>query len=278
MEANLQRRIQRYGWDRAARDYESLWHQQLTVARDAALRWAALNPGDCVLDVACGTGLVTFAAARAVAPVGDVLGVDLSGEMIEQARQRAAKLRMSNVAYARMDAEALRLASATFDVALCVLGLMYMPDPAQAMREIRRVLRPGGHAVLVVWGERSHCGWAPVFPIVDAEVRSEVCPLFFQLGNQDTLARRCADANLQVLGQERLATTLAYSSASEACDAAFVGGPVALAWSKFNPDVRARVRAHYTSEISPWKHGGGYRIPGEFVVVAAAKPEVERDR
>ena len=75
---------------------------------------------------------------------------------------------------------------ASFDVALCALGLMYMPDPAQALREMQRVLRSGGRLVAAVWGDRTRCGWSAPFPIIDDEVASEVCPPFFRLGQRDT--------------------------------------------------------------------------------------------
>jgi SAM-dependent methyltransferase len=109
-----------------------------------------------------------------------------------------------------MDAEQLALPDAGFDVALCALGLMHLPDPDAALREMRRVLRPRGRAVLVVWGERARCGWAPLFGIVDAEVRSEVCPLFFGLGQGESLARRCATAGLHVTLQRRRSDALGY--------------------------------------------------------------------
>ena len=174
-----------------------------------------------------------------------------------------------------MDAEALDLADASFDVALCALGLMYVPDPARAVRELRRVVRPGGRIGLAVWGERSRCGWAAVFPIVDAEVASDVCPLFFGLGAGDALARLCGDAGLAHVEQHRIATTLAYDDGDEACDAAFVGGPVALAWSRFDDGTRARVRASYLAAISSWRQpDGGYRMPGEFVVVVRRRAPI----
>jgi len=156
-------------------------------------------------------------------------------------------------------------------VVICSLGLMYVPDPEQAMREMRRVLRPSGRLVIAVWGERSRCGWSPVFPIVDAEVNSEVCPLFFSLGQEGALARLCADARLEPVEQHRVASALIYEDGEEACNAAFVGGPVALAWSRFDTDVRMRVRRHYLEAIEPWRDGQGYRVPGEFVVVAAIR-------
>lgn len=269
MDARVQRRVQRYGWDRAADNYESLWRSQLAAAQSELLALAALQPGERVLDVACGTGLVSFDAARAVGQDGHVLGVDLSDLMVEAAQARALSKGWNNTDFARMDAETLALPDASQDAALCALGLMYMPEPERAVSEMRRVLRPGGRMVLAVWGERARCGWSALFPIVDAEVASEVCPLFFRLGQGDTLARLCADAGFENVESRRIAVTLDYSNAEQACDAAFVGGPVAMAWSRFDETTQARVRANYVEAISPWRHAGAYCLPGEFVIVAA---------
>ena len=57
--------------------------------------------------------------------------------------------------------------------------------------------------------------------------------------------------------------------ADEACDAAFLGGPVALAWSRFDADVRARVRSRYLETLETWRQRERYSVPGEFVIVAA---------
>lgn len=272
MEPRLQRRVQRYGWDLAADDYETLWHAQLAGAHAALLHGAALEPGERVLDVACGSGLATFGAARAVAPGGHVVGVDVSGRMIDVARAHAVARGVANASFARMDAEQLAIPDVHFDVALCALGLMYMPDPAQALREMKRVLRPGGRIALAVWGERARCGWSPLFPIVDAEIQSDVCPLFFQLGEHDALAGLCQTVGLTHIAQRRITATLDYSDDDEACDAAFIGGPAALAWSRFDADVRARVCRRYLDAIAPWRHERRYAVPGEFVVVTATRP------
>ena len=272
MEDKLQRRVQRYGWDLAAANYEPLWQAQLADAQAKLMACAALAPGEKVLDVACGTGLITFEAAAAVGPRGEAVGVDLSGQMVEVARQQALRRQVDNVRFARMDAEQLDLPDARFDVALCALGLMYVPDPAKAAREMRRVLRPGGRMVIAVWGERARCGWADLFSIVDAEVSSEVCPLFFRLGQQEALQRLCLAEKFQHVTQHRISATLAYVDADAACRAAFVGGPVALAWSRFDDAVKARVCTRYLQSIAAFRHGEGYRVPGEFVIVAAAVP------
>jgi SAM-dependent methyltransferase len=272
LDARLQRRVQRYGWDLAVEAYARHWHGALAGVQDELLALAAPAPGEAVLDVACGTGVVSAAAAGAVGPAGRVLGVDLADAMVQASRQRARALGLGQTGFERMDAEQLCLPDAGFDLALCALGLMYVPDPGIALRELHRVLRPGGRAVLAVWGERARCGWAPLFGIVDAEVRSEVCPLFFGLGQGDALARRCAAAGLQVTLQRRRSDWLSYVDASAACAAAFAGGPVALAWSRFDATVRDRVQSRYLDAIAPWREGTGYRVPAEYLIVAARRP------
>lgn len=273
MEAKLQRRIQRYGWDLAADDYEPLWRTQIAVAQAHVLEMADPSPGERVVDVACGTGLVSFAAAQMVGPGGQVTGVDISGLMVDRARERADHRQAANIAFARMDAEALELPDNGFDVAFCALGLMYTPAPEQALGEMRRVLRPGGRMASAVWGERGRCGWSPVFEIVDAEVLSDVCPLFFRLGSGQALARLAVEAGFTDVVERRVPATLAYPDADAACDAAFVGGPVALAWSRFDEEAKARVRRRYIEAIAAWRGPSGqYALPGEFVVVSGTVP------
>jgi SAM-dependent methyltransferase len=266
MDAALQRRIQRYGWDRAVDFYEASWAAQLEPAQDALLARAALNPGERVLDIACGTGLVTFRAARAVGPAGLVVATDISAKMVQFTADEAARRGLAQVTCARMGAEALDFGNASFDAVLCALGLMYVPEVTTALSEMRRVLVPGGRAVAAVWGARHRCGWADIFPIVESRVQSDVCPMFFQLGTGDSLAQCFAQAGFHDVGVERLSTELYYASDDAAADAAFAGGPVAMAYSRFDDETRASARAEYVDSIAQYRREGGYRIPGEFVI------------
>lgn len=272
MDARLQLRVQRYGWDRASGLYETGWARQLAPAHAAVLELAALRTGERVLDVACGTGLVTLPAARAVGPSGRVEATDLSTEMVEIVRRLSEAEGLSQVAARRTGAEELGGEDAAFDAVLCGLGLMYVPDPDQALREMYRSLRPGGRAVAAVWGARRNCGWADIFPIVDARVSTDVCPLFFALGTDGSLERGFERVGFTEIRGERITTDLQYADEEAALVAAFEGGPVALAYDRFDGATRAEAHAEYLASIEPYRDGDGYRIPGEFVIVRGERP------
>jgi len=266
MQPDLQRRVQRYGWDKAVNFYEQSWRQQLEPGQSLMLEKADIQPGERVLDVACGTGLVTFRAAELAGPNGEVTGTDLSDNMVGNAARIATEKNITNVTFSQMDAEALSLPDSYFDVALDAFGTMYYPDPVQSFREKLRVLKPGGRISVAVWGKRDRCGWAEIFPIVDARVKSEVCPMFFQLGTGDMLAYSLKEAGFRDIQTERITTKLHYDNANEALGAAFQGGPVALAYSRFNEQTRKEVHEEYLASIETFRNDIGYAIPGEFVV------------
>lgn len=276
MEAALQLRVQRYGWDRAAAHYDAGWRQALTPATEALLAQAALRHGERVLDVACGSGELTLAALRTVGPDGAVVASDLSAQMLSMAVRRVAAEGLPPPRCVRADAQALdqALGEAGFDVVLCGLGLMYMPEPERALAALRRCLRPGGRLLASVWGERRDCAWAEIFPIVDRRVRSEVCPLFFRLGSGETLAGALQGAGLEPRGaSHRLHVLLNYPGSRTACHAAFVAGPVALAYSRFDRRTREAVQAEYLSSIARWCDGVTYRLPGSFVIVSGVRAD-----
>jgi ubiquinone/menaquinone biosynthesis C-methylase UbiE len=266
MESRLQLRVQRYGWDKAAPHYEAYWAAQLRPAQDCLLEMAALLPGERVLDVACGTGLITFRSADLVGASGHVVATDISERMVEHIRTIAAARRSANVTACRSHAEESTFDAASFDAVLCGLGLMYTPQPLVALREMRRVLRPGGRAVAAVWGARTHCGWAEIFPIVERRVKSDVCPMFFQLGTGESLRLHLENAGFTEVETSRISTTLEYDSADDAIGAAFVGGPVAMAYSRFDQRTRLEVHGEYLDSIARFSRSNGYAIPGEFVV------------
>ena len=149
---------------------------------------------------------------------------------------------------------------------------MYLPDPNVALAAMHRALRPGGRIAVSVWGERRRCGWAGIFPIVDARVSSDVCPMFFALGGPGVLQNALARAGFTDVAERRLAVELVYPSGAAALGAAFDGGPVALAAARFHDDVRAAADAEYLDSIAAYADGPGYRVPGEFVIASGRRP------
>ena len=128
-----------------------------------------IAPGERVLDVACGTGAATLEAARRTAPGGRVTGVDLTPEMLEVARRR-----LPDVELVEAGAESLPLPDSSFDVVLCQFGLMFFEDRARALREMLRVLRPGGRIGVSVWDRlESSPGYAVLTALVDRHLGEE---------------------------------------------------------------------------------------------------------
>lgn len=271
MDPKLQRRVQRYGWDRAADFYATFWGEQLRPAHEALIRLSDPHVGEHVVDVACGGGEVTFDVADRVGAAGHVLGLDISEKMIAAAQAEAQARGFRNTSFRRSDAESLDCDDASFDLAMCSLGLMYVPEPAVAVAEVRRVLRPSGRIAVSVWGERRHCGWAELFPIVDRRVESDVCPMFFFLGSSGAIESVLENTGFVDVRVTRLRVDLAYRDGAEAIGAAFLGGPVALPFGRFDDDVQREVEREYLDSIAEFSDGEGYLVPGEFVIATAAR-------
>lgn len=271
MRPELQKRVQRYGWDKASKYYENCWRQQLKPAHDALLKIAHAKAGESVIDIAAGTGLISFPLANTVGLNGKIIATDISDEMVTIGNETVKSNEIQNIQFERMDAEAINYNENTFNLAICALGLMYFPDPYASLSEIYRVLKPGGRVVTAVWGSRKKCGWSDIFPIVDARVKTDVCPMFFNLGENDTLKYPFENAGFKNISIQRIETKLIYSNAVEACDASFLGGPVAMAYSRFDETSKIEARAEYIKSIEPFKTKNGYDIPGEFVIGSAIK-------
>lgn len=271
MKPDLQRRIQRYGWDKAAAYYENSWQEQLRPAHDLLLAMANIQPGEHILELAAGTGLVTFRMAEKVGSAGKILATDISDEMVKIGAQLAQSKKLTNVEFDRMDAENLTCPDDSFDLVTCALGLMYFPDPDRSLAECYRVLKKGGRAVAAVWGSRKKCGWSEIFPIVDSRVSSDVCPMFFFLGESEVLKHAFEGAGFSDISFRKIETTLRYSTIEEACTASFLGGPVAMAYSRFDEQTKNEAKEEYIKSIEPYWKGNGYEIPGEFVVCMGSK-------
>jgi SAM-dependent methyltransferase len=162
-DANAYRRASLEGWEEAA----SGWHRREAEMRRFAApvsEWlidaVAPQPGERVLELAAGMGETGMLAAELVAPLGGVIVSDQAEAMLAGARARAEQLGLSNVEFQVLNAEWIDLPLASIDAAICRWGYMLMADPAAALSETRRVLRPAGRVALAVWDALARNPWA----------------------------------------------------------------------------------------------------------------------
>jgi SAM-dependent methyltransferase len=121
-----------------------------------------LQPGHEVLELASGPGDVGFLAAEQIAPGGTLISSDFVPEMITAAQARAERLGITNVRFRQIDAESIDQAAASLDGVLCRWGYMLMADGEAALRETRRILRPGARVALAAWTSPTDNPWASI--------------------------------------------------------------------------------------------------------------------
>lgn len=149
-------------WDRAAEGWNAHTadiHDWLRQPTEAMCRMSGVKAGSHVLDVAAGAGDQTCFIAQEVGAGGYVLATDLSPAIVALARQNAVHAGFAHVEARVADGEDLRVPAASFDAAVCRLGLMFFPDPLQGLREMHRALRPDGRACTMVFSrpEKNPC-------------------------------------------------------------------------------------------------------------------------
>jgi ubiquinone/menaquinone biosynthesis C-methylase UbiE len=138
-------------YNRVAAGYDTQRHGRVRASRLVEL--VGLSRGAKVLDVATGTGWAALAAAQAVGAAGQVVGVDISPGMLDQARRKAAMAGLTHVEFREGDAQHLDFAPHSFDAVLCALALFFLPDMLAAVREWQRVTTPGGQVAFSTSGD-----------------------------------------------------------------------------------------------------------------------------
>lgn len=188
-------------WDTISDLYVREIDKRFVPVIEGTIRRAGPMPGECVLDLGCGTGSVTLAAAVATAPEGVAVGVDISPEMVAAAKRRAADVGRHNIEFRLGRAEEIPADDSTFDRVVASLSLMYVIDREAAAHEIARVLKPGGRFVGAVWSSAEDCDivlfqqtagkFAPAAPVQGVGPGSMGDPSAFveQLSNAGVSAR-----------------------------------------------------------------------------------------
>jgi SAM-dependent methyltransferase len=236
------------------------------------------RPGQTILELGAGTGETGFAAARLIGDRGHLISTDLPREMVEVARRRAQELGVQNAEFRVMDAEHIELEDASVDGIVCRWALMLMPEPAAALAECRRVLRPGGNLAVAVMGRPSRNPWAAgvakaivdlgLIPPIDPQAPGGV----FSLADHDRFRGVVTGAGFGDVTMEDVEFHLRFSDFEDYWS--FVqefAGAVAMLLRSFSEEQRAAVRQATEKGTEGFRTDqGGLDLPGLSVNVLAS--------
>jgi SAM-dependent methyltransferase len=239
---------------------------------------ARLGPGEAVLDVGCGCGATTLAAARAVGRAGAAHGVDLSEPMLGVARRRAAASGPANVTFAQADAQAQGF-PARFDAAISRFGTMFFADQVAALANVRRGLWPGGRLCLATWRGLDANEWLTVpagalrghadLPDVDAEAEAGGPGMFGQSDPERVTATLLA-AGYENPRLDPVELVLTFgANPDEAAEYLTGSGLARVAFAAVSEDRRPAALAALRAALAEHAEAGGVRLGAAIWIVTA---------
>jgi ubiquinone/menaquinone biosynthesis C-methylase UbiE len=231
---------------------------------------AGMGPGDRVLDVACGTGVLACAAAEIVGPDGEVVGLDSNEDMLAVARRKSAQIE-----WRVGRAEALPFPDESFDAVVSQFGIMFFEDRPAALREMLRVLRPGGRLAVAVCDALEHSpGYAALAELLQRLFGDDVADAFrapFMLGDPERLLALCREAQvdegkvMQHLGTVRFASIKSLISTERACVWTLGGMLDDTQFERLHQEAEQALRAFATAD-------GTVAFAMPTLIVTATKP------
>jgi len=224
---------------------------------------AHVRAGERVLDVACGTGVVTRLVAERVGPKGRVVGLDLNPGMLATAQTAASGL---SIEWHEGSALSMAVADATFDAVLCQQGLQFFPDRPSALREMRRVLRPSGRTAIAVWGELERNQiYAAFHAALQATVRSDLAELItapFSWPSGTALKSAAEDVGFRNVRLSTRSLSMVLEGGLEQAIQSFAATPVAPGVGELPQDVQQAFFAHLRQEMTRLLRDG--KVIGEM--------------
>jgi SAM-dependent methyltransferase len=270
MEPQDYRRTSYEIWEAMAPGWER-WRAQLEEALTPVRAWLmselAPQPGDTLLELAAGPGDTGFAAAAIVGERGRLISTDFSPDMVEAARRRGAELGLQNVDYRVIDAERIELDADSIDGVLCQSGYMLMADPAAALSETRRVLRPGGHVALSVWSAPERNPWASIGGRILIE-RGHMAPPdpggpgVFSMASEERTRALLEGAGFTAVRTEEVPMRFAFRNLDDYEKwVAEVAGTFAMVVRGLPEREREALKSQLTEAFAPFVADAGYELP-----------------
>jgi ubiquinone/menaquinone biosynthesis C-methylase UbiE len=262
------------GWEQNA-DFVDRRTEELTRAMIEA---AALEPGNRVLELACGPGGLGIAAAQRVGEEGEVVMSDIAPQMVAIAAARAEALGVTNVTTRELDLERIDQPGESYDAVLCREGLMLVPDHDAAASEIRRVLRPGGRAVVSVWGSRDRNPWlGALLDAVGAHFGGTFPPPGvpgpFALDDREKLLAVLSAAGFEDVAIDEVDAPWIGASFDQWWQTTTaLAGPLAKMLEAQSSDAVEEIRSHAREALAGYENADGLEVPGMTLVGRARRP------
>lgn len=260
------------GWERRR---AIVWEGTRSVS-ERLVELLAPESGETVLEVAAGPGDTGFLAAGRLRPGGRLLSTDGVPEMVAAARRRGEELGLENVDYVVADAAGLPFADSSVDGVLCRFGVMLVPDCAAAVREIARVLRPGGRAAVAVWAESDRNPWMTAagqaaLALGLTERPDPEAPGPFRLAAPGRLRSLLEAARLRVEVEQEVEVTWRAASLDEWWEVTLdTSRMLSLLVARLAPDEIAAVRGGAEERLAAYARAdGSIAVPGVTRVVLA---------
>jgi SAM-dependent methyltransferase len=238
------------------------------------LELADPRSGARVLDVACGTGIVARRARAYVGSSGTIVGVDCNRDMLDVAEATSGEGEPT-IQWLEADVADLPLPDGSTDCVLCQQGLQFFPDREQAVREMLRVLAPGGRLAAGVWRPiDASPGFALLAGALERHAGPEAAAIMgrpFEGPDREGLRALVADAGLRALSVRILIEEVRFPSAEEILLQEVAAGPLAEPWASLSADARAALVSDLTEVMGVHADDNGIVFPMETHVITAER-------
>ena len=265
-------------WQQVGGNAAEIYDRQLAPAMFAPwapvlIDTAAVQPGERVIDIACGTGVVTRLTAARAGGDGRVVGLDINVAMLAVAGSQASA-ESPPIEWLEANAQAIPLPDATFDVVLCQHGLQQFPDPLAALREMRRLLVDGGRLALCVWSDiEGSPGMAALVAALERHVSVEAANnrrAPFALSDAGQLQSLIERAGFTQIDIRTFSETTQFPSPEALVEAQLAATPLSTL-GDISDDTRQTIAQDVRVALHPYLHDGRFTVPMAAHIAFAVK-------
>jgi ubiquinone/menaquinone biosynthesis C-methylase UbiE len=264
------------GWDK----WDNYFSRNMTFINHRLVADARLRPGMRVLDLGSGTGYPALLAGEVVGPQGSVVGIDLAESMLAVATRKAKAFGMQHVAFRTGDATALPFDAASFDAVISRFCLMFLPEIPKALKDVVRVLKPGGYIAAAVWSVPDK----NPFLRIPMDVIKAISPLpppdpeapgIFRLAKPGDMKGMMEGAGLTALSEEEFLADVTYATAEEFFSSVMdIAAPFQNLFMTLSAGQKAQTEQGIIDAVNRYRRQNQIVLPIAVRIVAARKPEV----